>query len=121
MTETLDKLISIKRVMAITGLSRRTIDRRERAGEFPRRIKDGEGRFSRVYWSQREILEWVAERKAARRPLVRTPSEFLALAHQPKRRGRTVARPRHARPVMQACNLFESNVVVGKASEVGSS
>jgi predicted DNA-binding transcriptional regulator AlpA len=98
MSEVFDKLIGIQRVMTISGLSRKTIDRRERAGEFPRRIKDGEGRFARVFWSQCEVLDWVAKRKADRPALARTTHELLALAHEPKRRPVRDARGLRALP-----------------------
>ena len=41
--------------------SKMHIDRLEKAGEFPRRIKLGAGR---VVWKQSEILAWVESKRA---------------------------------------------------------
>jgi prophage regulatory protein len=52
-----------KQLILITGLSRDTIDRLERRGEFPKRIVLS-GR--KVCWDLQEIQNWDRERKAAR-------------------------------------------------------
>lgn len=50
------KLVRLKRVLEITGLSRTTIWRLERAGEFPKclRITD-----KSVAWLESDIQDWI--------------------------------------------------------------
>lgn len=45
------------------------IDRLEKRGRFPRRIKLGNHRYSRVVWRYDDILAWIEER-AAETPLL---------------------------------------------------
>ena len=45
------------------------IDRLEKRGKFPRRIKLGTHRESRVVWRYGEVLAWVEERAAQTPPL----------------------------------------------------
>jgi len=51
-----NKLISFSSVNAITSLSRSSVYRKEKAGEFPKRIT-----FSNrcVRWSHEEVNQWV--------------------------------------------------------------
>lgn len=51
-----DRLIRVDEVIELTGLSRTTLWRRERAGDFPARRRLG---ANSVAWSEREVLEWV--------------------------------------------------------------
>lgn len=46
------------------------IDRLEKNGKFPRRIKLGSYRESRVVWRYGEILDWIEERAKLTPPLV---------------------------------------------------
>ena len=57
------KLLRQKDVMKATGLSRMTIWRLERAGQFPQRRRLGP---NAVGWIQAEIDDWIATRPAAR-------------------------------------------------------
>ena len=59
-----DELIRLKTVMALTGISRNTIDRLEARGAFPFRRKIG---LRSVAWVKSEIHVWIAE-LAKRKP-----------------------------------------------------
>ncbi|MEZ5536411.1 MAG: AlpA family phage regulatory protein [Thiolinea sp.] len=54
-----DKILRAKEVQDMTGLSRTTIWRLERKGEFPARVPLGAGSIG---WRYREILNWVNSR-----------------------------------------------------------
>ena len=60
-----DSLLRIKQVRQRTGMSRATIDRREAAGAFPRRIKMGP---KMVGWYESDINEVVANPAGYRAP-----------------------------------------------------
>ena len=45
------------------------IDRLERAGKFPKRIKLGAYRESRVVWRFEEVVAWIEERASQTAPL----------------------------------------------------
>ena len=53
------KILKAKEVITMTGLSRVTIWRMERKGDFPRRIQITE---HRVGWFEHEIIEWLESR-----------------------------------------------------------
>ncbi len=53
------RLLRTKQVMAVTGLSRMTIYRLERAGLFPARRKLGE---NSVGWIDEDIILWIESR-----------------------------------------------------------
>lgn len=53
------RLLRIEEVKDKTGLSRTTIWRREREGDFPQRVKLGE---SAVAWREDEIEDWIEDR-----------------------------------------------------------
>ena len=57
------RLLSLREVVELTGVSRDTIYRWGRLGKFPRHIPIGI-RCSR--WSEDEIMEWMTEAAAAR-------------------------------------------------------
>lgn len=57
-----DRIIRKAEASTLSGLSERTIDRREAAGDFPARLKLSPGT---VGWRLHEILEWVATRPTA--------------------------------------------------------
>ena len=42
--------------------SRSHVDRLEKAGQFPKRIKIGPGR---IVWSSREVLDWIESKRSA--------------------------------------------------------
>jgi prophage regulatory protein len=57
------RLLRLKNVRDLTGLSPATIWRKERAEEFPRRVKIGS---TAVAWLESEIVDWIAAQVAAR-------------------------------------------------------
>ena len=56
------KLLRIRDVCEKTALSRTTVWRLERAGQFPSRLKVG---HSAVRWREDEILAWIDSRPMA--------------------------------------------------------
>ena len=54
-----DRILSITYVTALTGLSKTTIWRLSRRGEFPRSLRLSPGR---VGWSERAVLGWLSEK-----------------------------------------------------------
>lgn len=58
-----EKFLQVKKVMEITGLSRSSIYRREKKGDFPkrRRLSSDTG-GQRIAWLKSEIMEWVRNR-----------------------------------------------------------
>jgi prophage regulatory protein len=58
------QMFRLKQVINVTGLSRMTIWRLERAGEFPQRRQLG---LRSVAWLQSEVEEWIERRPVARR------------------------------------------------------
>jgi prophage regulatory protein len=57
-----DRLLSFKRVLEVTSLSRATLYRKIGDGSFPAPLKIGN---SRVAWKEREIAEWIAQQPRA--------------------------------------------------------
>ena len=55
------KLLRIEEVSSMTSLSRSTIKRMVRAGEFPAPIRVGK---NRVAWEKEELEAWVQERRS---------------------------------------------------------
>lgn len=53
------KILSPRQAQEAPGLSRTTLWRAERRGDFPRRIRLSLGR---VGWSEAEVLDWLAGR-----------------------------------------------------------
>lgn len=53
--------LRLRQVISVTGLSRMTIWRLERAGEFPRRRQLG---ARSVAWLQSEVEQWIESRPA---------------------------------------------------------
>lgn len=58
----LSKIIRMKKVQKMTGLSTATIYRRIAAGDFPRQVPLGAG--SAVGWYKKEIKKWLADRRS---------------------------------------------------------
>ena len=54
-----DRLIRLTEVMALTGLSRSSLYRKKRAGDFPESVELGE---RVVAWWQSEVRAWMASR-----------------------------------------------------------
>lgn len=59
----MDRILSKKAVLQITSWSASSLDRREKAGEFPKRIKIGP---NRIGWLEHEIDEWIAQKSEER-------------------------------------------------------
>ena len=51
-----ERLLKLKEVISLTGLSKSTIDRKERDNAFPKRVKLGQ-RW--VAWPESKIKAWV--------------------------------------------------------------
>jgi prophage regulatory protein len=58
---------SKKQLREIVLLSPTQIDRLEKAGKFPKRVRLGPYRTSRVGWLKREVHAWCKQREEARR------------------------------------------------------
>ena len=52
-------LIDIREVMGLTRLSRSSIDRRRRAGQFPIPVTHGGSRSAPLYWYLDEIVTYI--------------------------------------------------------------
>jgi prophage regulatory protein len=57
-----ERSLRLPEVQQLVPYSKMHIDRLEKAGEFPKRIKLGAGR---VVWKQSEIIAWVESKRAA--------------------------------------------------------
>ena len=57
---------SKKQLREIVLLSPTHVDREEKAGKFPKRVRLGPYRTSRVGWPKREVHAWCREREEAR-------------------------------------------------------
>lgn len=51
-----ERMLKLPEVIQVTGISKSAIARKEKAGEFPKRIKLG---VRSVAWSETEINAWV--------------------------------------------------------------
>jgi len=67
------RLLSKKEVRQIVLLSPAEIARREKDGKFPKRVRLGNHRSSRVGWVDTEVEEWLAERIREREPNGQSP------------------------------------------------
>jgi prophage regulatory protein len=69
---TLERLLVSRKQLRELGVpySFQHLDRLERAGEFPRRIKLGRHRGSRVVWRYKEVLDWLEARALSTPPLL---------------------------------------------------
>jgi prophage regulatory protein len=61
-------MVTYKELKSIYGIpySRTHVSRKETAGEFPRRLRLGNGPRSRCVWRKAEIEAWIAEKLAER-------------------------------------------------------
>jgi prophage regulatory protein len=57
-----DKILRLPQVLETTGLSKATIYRLERAGDFPKRVSLSPGA---VGWGQTAVQEWINSRQEA--------------------------------------------------------
>jgi prophage regulatory protein len=60
-TQLPERSLRLPEVQALVPYSKMHIDRLEKAGAFPRRIKIGAGR---VIWKQSEIIAWLENKRA---------------------------------------------------------
>ena len=62
------RIIQYKDLESAKGIpySRAHVDRLEKAGKFPKRVKLSEGRYAAAGWLESEIDAWIAERVAER-------------------------------------------------------
>ena len=60
-TQLPERSLRLPEVQQLVPYSKMHIDRLEKAGEFPRRIKLGAGR---VVWKQSEIIAWLENKRA---------------------------------------------------------
>jgi len=67
------KLLRQKQVIDATGLSRMTIWRLERAGQFPQRRRLGP---NAIGWVENEIDEWIASRPPSQLPCLAPRSDL---------------------------------------------
>ena len=56
------KLLSKRQLKELVLYSPQHIDRLEKAGKFPKRVRLGNGPRSRVGWIEQEVTDWVQER-----------------------------------------------------------
>jgi predicted DNA-binding transcriptional regulator AlpA len=61
-TQLPERSLRLPEVQQLVPYSKMHIDRLEKTGEFPKRIKLGAGR---VVWKQSEILAWIESKRAA--------------------------------------------------------
>jgi prophage regulatory protein len=66
------RLLSMTDVRKLVLYSRAHIARLEALGQFPRRIRLGNGPRCRVGWIEDEILDWLKIKVAQRSPLTRS-------------------------------------------------
>jgi predicted DNA-binding transcriptional regulator AlpA len=67
-----DRLLPWKRIREITGLSRTTVWRRQKAGDFPAPVVISPGR---VGWRESEIAAWASSRRIRSAASDRPPSQ----------------------------------------------
>lgn len=70
--EPIDGFVDYEGVEHLTTLSGKHIDRLEREGKFPKRVKLGR----RSTWVRAEVLQWVKERADARFAPTPNPSQY---------------------------------------------
>jgi prophage regulatory protein len=61
-TQQPDRSLRLPEVQQLVPYSKMHIDRLEKAGAFPKRIKIGAGR---VVWKQSEVVAWLESKRAA--------------------------------------------------------
>ena len=61
-----ERVLRRPEVCKIVGLSKASIDRLEAAGDFPRRVELGNGKWKPVGWSSTEVYAWLDKRFAER-------------------------------------------------------
>jgi prophage regulatory protein len=60
------RIVSKRQLKELVLYSPQHIQRLENAGQFPKRVRLGNGPKGRVGWIEREVLEWLNEKIAAR-------------------------------------------------------
>lgn len=64
MDQTQPVLMTVREVVTVTRLSKPTIYKLVRVGDFPTQLRLGE---NRVAWLQSEVMDWIDQRATARR------------------------------------------------------
>ena len=85
-----DWIVREKETEAMTALSKSTIRRKEKKGQFPARIQIGGPDGNSVGWSYRELQEWIEQRKAERSTKKASP-ETPDIPAEPDQRDTTMA------------------------------
>lgn len=52
----MDRFLNVKEVLEIVGISRMTLERKEKMGEFPKRIKITS---RKIVWKESDIANWI--------------------------------------------------------------
>ena len=60
------RMVSKRRLKELVLCSSQYIQRRENAGQFPKRVRLGNGPRGRVGWIESEVQEWLQEKVAQR-------------------------------------------------------
>ena len=60
-----DRILRLDEVTRTVGLSKSTILRRIRHGQFPRPVRLGAPDTQAVGWRQSDVVKWLAERESA--------------------------------------------------------
>lgn len=68
-TESSGRILSMKLLVCVTGLSKSTIYAYVQSGQFPAQIKLG---IRRVGWLEHEVQEWLKNRVIESRPTINT-------------------------------------------------
>jgi len=70
-----DRFLSTKEVCEMVGLSRSTVHRREKSGDFPgrRNLGNGKGWRGRVAYLESEIIDWMHSRETVSTPFFKKP------------------------------------------------
>lgn len=68
------RLLSKRQVLDLVQYSPQHIQRLEHAGQFPKRLKLGNGgRNAKAFWVEQEVLDWIGEHIARRDAPTDTP------------------------------------------------
>lgn len=98
------KLLRIRDVIALTGLSRMTIYRMERQQNFPSRRRLG---VNSVAWIENEINTWIETRPIIE-PHARFPTQVEASPPRPDARHQVSATPLHSSHARATCPALRS-------------
>jgi prophage regulatory protein len=68
MSDSRVRMLSFKQLKPEKGVpyTRQHLSRLEKTGQFPRRVRIGEGRFAQIFWLESEVDAWIEAWAAAR-------------------------------------------------------